>query len=117
MRKAFSEQVPSHIFVIFSYGAMQYYHTIMAVTSKKARQERSQFTPQFEVKHKESQKLLYLGANPFFEGLFTGRKQHGMDGWRTQESIYNSVTVDFARNSTYWLLFFHLMSPLSTCSF
>ena len=52
---ALSEQVPSHIFVIFSYS-----NTTMAVTSKKARRERSQFTLQFEVSYEESQRLVYL---------------------------------------------------------
>ena len=47
------------------------WNTVMAVTSKKARRERSRFTLQFEVSHKESPRLLYLGANCFFEGLFT----------------------------------------------
>ena len=120
MCKALSEQVPSHIFVIFSYCTFM--KCVMAVTSKKARRERSRFTLQFEVSHKESQRLLYLGANCFFEGLFTGRKQHGMGTElvftkRTQTSIYNSVTVGFARrNSIYGFFFSHLMSPLYTCS-
>ena len=34
-------------------------------------------------------RLLCLGANRFFEGLFTGRKQHRMDGWtKTNTSEY-----------------------------
>ena len=63
----------------------------MAVTSKKARQERSRFTLQFEVSHEESQRLSYLGANRFFEALLIGRKQHGMDGAR----IYKTNTSEY----------------------
>ena len=92
------------------------WNTVMVVTSKKVRRERSRFTLQFEVSHKECQRLLYLGANCFFEGLFsTGRKQHGMGTElvftkRTQTSIYNSVTVGFARrNSIYGFFFSHLI--------
>ena len=93
--------------------------TMMAVTSKKARQERSRFTLQFEFSHKESQRLLYLRANRSFEGLFAGRKQHGMDGWSSylqkeyiKRVFIHSVTVGFARNSSYGVFFSHLMSPI-----
>ena len=63
------------------------WNTVMGVTSKKARWARSCFTFQFEMSHKESQRLFYLGANCFF-------KQHGMGmelifTKRTQTSIYN----------------------------
>ena len=89
----------------------------MAVTSKKVRREGSRFTLQFEVSHKESQRLVYLGANCFFEGLFTGRKQHGMGTElvftkRTQTSIYNSVTVGFARRNSIYGFFFPIWCRL-----
>ena len=72
---------PSKYRATFSlYFRIVQWNTVMAVRSKKARRERSWFTLQFEVSHEESQRLSYLGANRF-EGLFTGRKQHGMDGW------------------------------------
>ena len=58
-----------------------WYFRMVLIGNKEARRERSRFTVQFEVNYEEGPRLLYLGANRFFEGLYTGRKQHGMDGW------------------------------------
>ena len=82
------EQVPSHIFVIFSYS-----NTIMAVTRKKARQERSRFTLQFEVSYKESQRLVY-----FFASSKAYLQAKSNTEWIDGTRIYNSVTVGFSRS-------------------
>ena len=81
----------------------------MAVTSKKARRERSWFILQFEVSHEESQRLVSW-SEPLLRRPIN-RSKATRNGWmeivftkRTQANIYNSVTL--ARNSTYGFFFF-----------
>ena len=86
-------------------------NTIHGGHGQEARRERSRFTLQFEVNHEGSQRLLYLGANCFSEGFASPKdylQAESKTEWmvelvftkRTQASVYNSVTVGFARNFT-----------------
>ena len=106
----------------FYFRIVHLWNTVMAVTSKKARRARSRFTLQFEVSHKESERLLYLGANRFFEGLFTGRKKHGTDGCSSYlQNEHKRVFIilwPLLRTAKFYLRVFlsRLMSPLYTCS-
>ena len=90
----------------------------MAVTSKKARRERSHFTLQFEVSHEESQTIVSWSELLLWRSIY--KLKAIRNGWialvftkRAQTSIYNFVTVGFARwNPIYGFFFPHLMSPL-----
>ena len=57
--------------------------------------------------HKQHYWLQNLSVQLHFKPC---RSTEWMDGARTQRSIYNSVTVGFARNSNYGFLFSHLIS-------
>ena len=63
----------------FVRALVSYSNTIMAVTRKRARRERSRFTPSVwgQLRGKWETSVLFC----FFESLFTDQKQHWMDRW------------------------------------
>ena len=108
MRKAFSEQVPSHIFVIFSYGTMKLSKT----------RTKPVYPSVWGQPRGKSETIVSWSESPIYRSKAT--RNGWMDGAgiykRNTSEYYNSVTAGFAQNSNHGFFFFHLMSPLWTCS-